>query len=163
MDAFTLSKVAEIQLVYKHNCKASQRPQITCSKDAYHILAQSWDENKIDFVEQAKVVLLSRANKVLGICEISTGGVSGTVVDPKLVFAAALKANASALILAHNHPSRNMKPSEQDKKLTSKMEEAGNFLEINVMDHLIMTGEGYYSFKDDTEYKIDRNPSYTPF
>src|SRR5690554_7372815 len=94
-------EVAEIQLSYKTKVKPSQRPKISSSKDAYSILLESWDEDKLEFVEQFKVILLSRANRVLGIYELSTGGVSGTVADPKLVFAAALKSNASAIILSH--------------------------------------------------------------
>src|SRR5690554_10481 len=94
-------QVAEIQLYYKSKVKPSQRPKITSSKDAYSILLASWDDEKLEFVEQSKVLLLNRANRVLGIYEVSRGGVSGTVADPKLVFAAALKSNASAIILAH--------------------------------------------------------------
>ena len=97
-------EVAEIQLTYKTKVKPSQRPKITSSKDAYTILLENWDEDQLEFVEQFKVILLNRANKVLGIYEVSTGGVSGTVADPKLVFAAAIKANGSVMILAHNHP-----------------------------------------------------------
>jgi hypothetical protein len=88
-------EVAEIQFTYKTKVKPSQRPKITSSKEAYAILLESWDEDKLEFVEQFKVLLLNRANKVLGIYEVSTGGVSGTVADPKLVFAAAINANAS--------------------------------------------------------------------
>lgn len=158
--AINLYQVAEIQLTYKNKCKASDRPQITHSKEAYEILMQCWDENKIEFVEQAKVLLLNRANKVLGVSEISSGGVSGTVVDPKVVFVAALKANASSIILAHNHPSGNLKPSEQDKRLTEKFIEGGKILDLHVTDHLIVTKEGYYSFGDDMAYRKD---SFNPF
>ena len=142
-------EVAEIQISYKSKVKPSLRPKISSSKDAYEILVRSWDESKIDFVEQFKVILLSRANKVLGIYEVSTGGVSGTVADPKLIFAAALKANSSSILLSHNHPSGNLKPSQQDILLTSKIKEAGKFLELPVIDHLIVTSEGYYSFADE--------------
>src|SRR3954471_20607990 len=125
MDVSALYEVAEIELSYKSKVKASARPQIGSSKDAYHILRNSWNENKIEFVEQFKVLFLNRANKVLGIYELSTGGVSGTVADPKLVFAAALKINAGNIILCHNHPSGNVKPSAADEQLTSKIKEAG--------------------------------------
>ena len=90
-------EVAEIQLTYKTKVKPSQRPKITSSKDAYDILLENWDADKIEFVEQFKVLLLNRANKVLGIFEVSTGGVSGTVADPKLVFAAAIKDRKSVV------------------------------------------------------------------
>lgn len=155
-------QVAEIELVYKNKVKATERPAVTQSRDAYDILLRSWDENKIDFVEQAKVMLLNRANKVLGICEISTGGISGTVIDPRLVFVAALKANASSIILAHNHPSGNLNPSNMDKRLTAQFKEAGNFLDIPVRDHLIVTSDGYYSFTDDMSYEVYYSDSVTP-
>ena len=99
---------------------------MSSSKDAYSILLDSWDDEKLEFVEQFKVLLLNRANRVLGIYEASTGGVSGTVADPKLVFAAALKSNATAIILAHNHPSGQLKPSDADLKLTQKLKEGEN-------------------------------------
>jgi DNA repair protein RadC len=94
-------------------------------------------------------MLLNRANKVLGVLEISSGGISGTVADPKLIFAAALKAGASGLILSHNHPSSNLKPSQADISLTKKVKEGGTLLEIFVLDHIIVTSEGYYSFADE--------------
>ena len=106
-------EVAEIQLSYKTKVKPSQRPKITSSKDAYDILLESWDEDKLEFIEQFKILLLNRASKVLGIYEASTGGVSGTVADPKLIFAAAIKANASAIILSHCHPSGNLNRAMQ--------------------------------------------------
>src|SRR6185295_8452674 len=92
-----LYQVAEIQLTYKSNVKPSLRPKVNGSRDAFNILKESWDESKIDFIEQFKAMLMNRANKVLGILEVSTGGVSGTVADPKVIFAAALKAGASGL------------------------------------------------------------------
>jgi DNA repair protein RadC len=142
-------EVAEIQLSYKTKVKPSQRPKISSSKDAYSILLESWDEDKLEFVEQFKVLLLNRANRVLGIYEVSTGGVSGTVADPKLVFAAAIKSSASAIIISHNHPSGQLNPSDADLKLTQKLKEGGKFLEIPVLDHIIVTSEGYYAFADE--------------
>ncbi len=142
-------EVAEIQLTYKTKVKPSQRPKITSAKEAYEILLYSWDKDKLEFVEQFKVLLLNRANKVLGIFEVSTGGVSGTVADPKLVFAAAIKANASAMILAHNHPSGQVKPSQADMNLTKKLVGGGKLLEIPVLDHIIDSSEKSYSFADE--------------
>jgi DNA repair protein RadC len=95
------------------------------------------------------VILLNRAHRVLGIYELSTGGVTGTIADPKLVFTAALKANACSLVLSHNHPSGNLRPSKADEELTMKIKEAGKFLDIQVLDHLIVTSEGYFSFADE--------------
>lgn len=146
---FAQYQVAEVQLVYKSKVKPSQRPRITSSKDAQRIFLSTWDDTKLELAEQFKVMLLNRAHKALGIFELSSGGISGTVADPRLIFAAALKGVASGIILAHNHPSGNLQPSQSDIDLTRKLKEAGRFLEIQVMDHVILTTEGYYSFADE--------------
>ncbi|HQS22892.1 MAG: DNA repair protein [Sphingobacteriia bacterium 24-36-13] len=151
MSVSEMYNVAEIELVYKTKIKASQRPKVTSSKEVYNVLLQSWDENKIEFVEQFKILLLNRCGRILGIVEVSTGGIAGTVADPKVIFSAALKANASSLILAHNHPSGNIKPSEADKYLTRKIKEVGKLLDISVLDHIIVTTEGYCSLADEGE------------
>ena len=96
-----LNQVSEIQLTYNPVIKPSQRPKIEQSIDVYTLLINNWDLGKIEFIEQFKIMLLNRANKVLGIMDVSTGGVSGTVADPKVIFSAALKANASVIILSH--------------------------------------------------------------
>lgn len=145
----TLQRVAEIQLSYKSNVKPSERPKIACSKDAYAILKENWDESKIEFVEQFKLMLTNRAHKVLGILEVSTGGVSGTIADPKVIFAAAIKASASGFIVAHNHPSGNLTASQADIDLTKRLREGGKILEIQLLDHVIITIEGYMSFADE--------------
>jgi DNA repair protein RadC len=142
-------QVAEVELVYRSKVKASERPKINCSKDAYEILMDSWDIDKLELLEQFKVVFLNTACKVIGIYQVSSGGVAGTVADPKLIFTAALKIHANTIVLAHNHPSGNLKPSQMDEKLTEKIRKAGDLLEIKVLDHLIITSEGYYSFADE--------------
>ena len=148
-DLSLLNKVAEVQLVYKTKVKPSERPQIKTSKDCYEVLKQSWDKDKIEFVEQFKVILINKAQKLLGIYELSTGGITGTVADPRLVFIAALKANACSVILSHNHPSGNLKPSKADEELTRKIKNGGLLLDITVLDHIIMTSESYFSFADE--------------
>lgn len=142
-------QVAEIQLIYKSNVKPSERPKISTSKDARDVLMGTWDGTKLELVEQFKVMLTNRANRVLGIFEVSTGGISGTVADPRLIFAAAIKGIASGLILCHNHPSGNLQPSQADIDLTRKIKEAGKLLEIQLLDHIILTSEEYYSFADE--------------
>jgi DNA repair protein RadC len=144
-----LFEVAEIQLIYKSNVKASLRPKISSSRDAYDVLNKNWDEGKIDFVEQFKILLLNRANKVIGIYEVSTGTTTHTVADPRLIFVAAIKSNACKIILSHNHPSGNLMPSQADIQLTKKLKSAGDFLDIAVLDHIILTSESYYSFADE--------------
>ena len=144
-----LYQVAEIQLTYKSNVKPSLRPRISTSKDAYEVLLENWDGSQIEFVEQFKVMFLNRANKVLGIFNVSTGGVCGTVADPKLIFAAALKTTACSIILAHNHPSGNLRASHADIELTRKVRDGGRLLDIQLLDHIIVTREGYFSFADE--------------
>jgi DNA repair protein RadC len=145
-----LTQVAEIELIYKSRVKASDRPKVITSHDAYKLLKQNWNENKIEFVEQFKVLYLNRANRALAIYEISTGGMTGTIADPRIVFAAALKLSACNIILCHNHPSGNLKPSRADEELTQKMKQAGSVLDLPVIDHLIISSEdGYYSFADE--------------
>jgi DNA repair protein RadC len=95
------------------------------------------------------VMYLNRANKVLGVYMMSKGGVSGTVADPRLILAVALKTAACNIVLCHNHPSGNLKPSRQDEELTSKIKEAGRYMDIKVMDHLIIGEDYYYSFADE--------------
>lgn len=149
MDVSALYEVAEIELRYKSKVRGSDRPKIESSKDAYNVLMKSWDENKIEFVEQFKVLFMNKANKVLGIYEVSTGGISGTVADPRVIFAAALKANCTGIVISHNHPSGNLKPSRQDEALTQKIKQAGELLDIKLLDHVIVTNESYYSFADE--------------
>jgi DNA repair protein RadC len=143
-----LLDVSEIDIVYRTKIKASKRPAVTSSEESVNILRLVWDDS-LEYVECFYVMLLNRANKVLGVKKISQGGVSGTVADPKCIFQAALKANASSVILAHNHPSGNTEPSGADISLTKKMKEAGEFLDLPVLDHVILTDESYYSFADE--------------
>ncbi|HIB8181415.1 TPA: JAB domain-containing protein [Elizabethkingia anophelis] len=144
-----LYNISEIQLSYRNIVKASLRPVITCSKDAYDLIFKNWNIDQIEFVEQFKILLMNNANKVLGIYVVSTGGIASTIVDPKLIFSAALKANASTMILCHNHPSGNLKPSTQDIRLTQKIVNASKLLDIQVLDHLILSSESYLSFQDE--------------
>jgi DNA repair protein RadC len=144
-----LFTVAEVQLIYKSKVKASERPKITKSSDAFQVLKKHWNYETIEFIETFKVVLLNRANRVLGIIDISTGGIAGTVADPKVIFVAALKSAASSILLAHNHPSGNLTPSQADINLTRKLKTAGEYLDIAVVDHVILTSESYFSFADE--------------
>jgi DNA repair protein RadC len=148
-DLFSQIEISEVQLIYRSKVPASQRVKISCSRDAYDLLLKSWDFNYIEFVEEFKMLLMNRSNAVLGILSVSKGGISGTVTDVRLIFQAAIKANASGIIVCHNHPSGNLNPSESDSKITHKIKEAGNLMDIQLLDHLIITTEGnYYSFAD---------------
>lgn len=145
--------VSEIKLSYHSKIKAAERPQIKCSQDSYAVFRTHWEDDKLDFVEQSKLLLLNQANRVLGIYNLSSGCTTGTIIDTRMVFAAALKANASKIILAHNHPSENLDPSATDRALTDQLKQAGVFMSIPMLDHLIVTRSGYYSFSDDEKYR----------
>lgn len=147
--SFNIQHCAEVELVYRTKVKPSDRPKISSSHDVYVVLRNAWNLDTLDLLEEFKILFLNRANKVLGLYNLSKGGVSGTVADPKLIFSAALKINASGIILAHNHPSGNLNPSQTDIDLTRKCKEAGKTLEIQLLDHIIITSEQYYSMADE--------------
>jgi len=146
-----LNNVSEIDIVYKRktNCKVSERPLIKSSSDAYEILLHYWDDGKIDLLEEFKVLFLNRSNRVLQIYSASTGGITGTVADPRLILAVALKIGAVSIMLAHNHPSGSLKPSKADEELTNKIKYAAQFHDIKVLDHVIVSSDSYYSFADE--------------
>lgn len=145
---FNPNCVSEVQLFYKTEVKPIDRPVVSCSQHAYLVFKHYWDPNSIELREEFKLLLLNRGQRALGIINISTGGVAGTIADPKLIFSSALVANASGIIVAHNHPSGNLKPSEADLQLTKKLKAAGKLLDISVLDHIIITCDGYYSMSD---------------
>lgn len=138
----------EFKITLKHKGKASEAKLITNSADAADVARLCFDTDKLEWVEEFVVITLNRANKVVGFFKVSSGGISGTVADSRVIFQLALLSNASGLILAHNHPSGNLKPSAQDFTLTEKIKAAGKLLEISILDHVIITAEGYYSFAD---------------
>lgn len=142
------TRVTEIKLSYQSKVKAVDRPQIRSSQDAYSILIERWEQ--IELIEEFKILLLDRSNRVMAYYPVSRGGIAGTVVDTKIVFATALKGRASSILLCHNHPSGNCKPSKADIELTKKLKQAGEILDISVLDHLILTPyDGYFSFSDE--------------
>ncbi|MFQ3326009.1 MAG: DNA repair protein RadC [Salibacteraceae bacterium] len=120
--------------------------KIASSNDAFELLhAELSDLN----TEEFWIILMNRANKVIKKIRISSGGISGTVADSRVIFKAAIDNLASAIILAHNHPSGNLKPSQADINLTKKMKESGNILDIPVLDHIIIAENSYFSFADE--------------
>ena len=122
-------------------------PEITNSRAVFDLMQPNWLD--IDYTESFYVVLLNRSNKVIGISKISIGSISGTIADPKKIFQIALKANSSGVILCHNHPSGNPNPSSNDDNITRKCVEAGRFLDLPVLDHIIITRTKYFSFADE--------------
>jgi len=124
-----------------------KKDKIKSSQDVFDILyAELSDKN----YEEFWILLLDRANQVIRKVNISEGGMSGTVADPKKIYKIALDNNASSIIIAHNHPSNNLKPSTNDIELTKKIANAGKVLDISVLDHLIIGNDKYFSFADES-------------
>lgn len=143
------ANLAEVEIHYKNKQKPSDRVKIAGSKDCEKLFRLAFDADKIEHREEFIILMLNRANAVLGYVKISTGSSTGTVVNKQLIFQASLNANACSIIVAHNHPSGNLKPSDSDIRITKELKEAGKLLDIQVLDHLILTNESYYSFADE--------------
>ncbi|GAB3663042.1 DNA repair protein RadC [Hymenobacter agri] len=146
-EAKAITVVAALELGRRRKkADAAPRTTITCSRDIYNLIRP----NLMDLPhEEFWVILLNRANVVMRKTAISRGGVAGTVADPKMIFKEALEQLASSIILVHNHPSGNRNPSAADIQLTRKLKEAGNFLDLPILDHLIFAESSYYSFADE--------------
>jgi DNA repair protein RadC len=146
-EAKAISIIAALEIGRRRGDTETKVPEtINGSTSAYKILRR----HLVDLPhEEFWLLLLSRSNKVIAKELISKGGLSGTIADPKIIFHIALQHQASSIVLAHNHPSNNLKPSQQDIDLTKKLYNAGKILDINVVDHLIITDDGYYSFADE--------------
>ncbi len=140
--------IAEIQITYSHQTKPSEQVKIANSADVYSLVKELWIES-VDYRESFAILLLSRAFGVLGVNWVSLGGISGVSVDIRTIFQAALKSNSSHIIALHNHPSGCLKPSGADDLITRHLLAAGKLLGITVVDHLIITSEGYYSYADE--------------
>ncbi len=140
--------ISEIELVYKPSI--SNKPIITSPLDAYHVLIDFYPKDTLHLQEHFLVAYLNRFNRVLGVLHLSSGGITGTVADIRLIFGTALKAAASSIIISHNHPSGNLKVSDRDSDVTKKIRDAGVMLDIKLMDHIIVGQEGQYlSFSDE--------------
>ena len=139
--------VGEVELSYKPKIKNLHK--IISSEDAYKYLLPTYKEGTICYKEYFKVLFLNQANQVLGYTLISEGGITETSVDVRVILQAALLTNSVALVLAHNHPSGNLKPSQEDIKITKQVKDAAQLMRITVIDHLILTDTGYYSFSDE--------------
>lgn len=143
-----LLTLSEVKVSYRSRSPVAHKPKISSSKDAEKVLRENWSDD-IELLEECNVLFLSKSNQVKGIYRASRGGTSGTVVDLKIIFAAALKGMAAAIIVAHNHPSGNLEPSKVDIELTKKLRDTGLTLDLPTLDHLILAPTvGYYSFAD---------------
>jgi DNA repair protein RadC len=146
-EAKAITIVSALELGRRRKEAVTQEKQkLSSSIDAYDLIKG----DLMDLThEEFWVIMLNRSNRILKKNKISLGGVHGTVADPKIIFKAALEELASGIIVAHNHPSGNLTPSQQDIDLTKKLKESGKLLEIQLLDHLIVAGKNYYSFADE--------------
>ena len=141
--------IGEVELSYKPKFKSLHKA--TCSEDVYRYLLSTYREGTICYKEYFKVLFLNQANQILGYTLISEGGITETCADVRVILQAALLTNSVAIILAHNHPSGNLRPSKQDMEITKQVKDAAQFMRIKVLDHLILADTGYYSFADEGE------------
>jgi DNA repair protein RadC len=145
-DSFTLS---EIQISYIPKIPTLNKAKITCSEDAYKQFLLLLDHNQFHIREEAAVLFLNRANRVIGGYKLSVGGITGTVMDIRIILGIALKSLSCGIIIAHTHPSGELKPSKGDIDLTKKLKEAARFMEIEILDHLIITSDAYISMAEE--------------
>lgn len=140
-------KVGEVKLTYART--EEYRGQIRSSSSVSEFLRKLYADDVIEHHEEFWVLFLNRAHKIIGFQQLSVGGLSGCVVDVRHLFQAALLTNASSIIVCHNHPSGNLTPSEQDIKVTKQIKDCGKIMDIQLLDHVIITEDSYYSFADE--------------
>lgn len=141
------SKIAEIQISYIPNFQADYK--IENSRKSFELMLEEWNENTLQMQEEVKLLLLNRSNKVLGVYCLAKGGLTSCLVDVRIILSVALKSLATGIILIHNHPSGNLKPSLDDIEITNKLKESCKLLDITLLDHLIITKDSYFSFVDE--------------
>lgn len=146
----TKTNIPEIKISVSFDkiLKKSELIKITSSRDAYEIFKRVFNADTFDWCEEVVMLCVNNSNKVVGFYKVSSGGMTGTVIDVRMIFTTALQCLATGIIIAHNHPSGTLTPSDADKAITQKIKEAGKFLDINILDHLIITDESYFSFVD---------------
>ena len=143
------SDMPEITLKYKTG--NYKKTKISTSLDAFQVLLELYEDDTVDYKETAYALFLNKANNTIGWMKISEGGTSATIIDQKIIFATALKCNASSIILSHNHPSGQLRASDEDRKMTERIVSIGCILGIEVLDHVIVCRSGYYSMNDEGE------------
>jgi DNA repair protein RadC len=141
--------LCEMKVEYYPTVKPKERQALHRSSEVYQYIKKIFQPGQINYRETFFVLNLDNRNRVISHMRVSEGGTTGTVVDKKIVFQCALLANAHSIILTHNHPSGTTTPSEADKLITRQIIDAGKFLDIKVLDHLIVTEDSYLSFADD--------------
>jgi DNA repair protein RadC len=144
-----LLNISEIEIKYNPRISPRKRPCIGNSRQAYQQFMQVFKMDDLNIKEEAVVLYLNRGNRVIGAYKASSGGITGTVVDIRLILAVALKCLATGIMIAHSHPSGELKPSRTDENYTAQLKQAAKLMDIKLFDHLIITTEGYYSFEDE--------------
>ena len=140
-------QISEVQVSYDPNIL--RKLHLENSRKSFELMLDQWQHNTIEMQEEVKVILLNRTNKVLGIYSLAKGGITACVVDVRIILSVALKTLATGIIMVHNHPSGNLKPSQDDLNITKKLKEACNILDIALLDHLIITKDDYFRFADE--------------
>ena len=144
-----INYLPEITVTWSHKVLASQRPKIVRSSSAYELSKNLYGPGQIEYFEFFHVIFTNRANKALCSFKCSEGSVGASIVSPIKIFGAAVKCNASGIILIHNHPSGGLNPSQSDIEVTRKLQEGAKLLDMVIQDHIIITTEGYTSFADE--------------
>jgi len=144
------SRPPKMRIVYSRKQLPKDRQRIVSSIDAYRVFRKIWSK-QIEIREEMYVLFLNRKNMVLGYHILSMGGITGTIADRRLLFAVALNSLATSIIIAHNHPSGQLQPSQSDIELTNEIKKTGEIMNITLLDHLIIGGETFYSFADEGE------------
>jgi DNA repair protein RadC len=142
--------IQEMEVVYVPTKLTTSNETITNSASAFHMFKQLFNPNTISYQEECVVLYLNNASRIIGAQKLSKGGINATVVDIRIILATALKSLSTAIIIAHNHPSGKLEPSEGDKSITKKLSDACKLMELTLLDHLIISPDsGYLSFADD--------------
>ncbi|MBW8359590.1 MAG: JAB domain-containing protein [Weeksellaceae bacterium] len=140
-------QVSEIQISYYPNILEDFR--VENSQKSFELFLNEWEQNTLEMQEEVKLLLLNRNNRVLGIYSLAKGGLTACIVDVRIILSVALKCLATGIILVHNHPSGNLKPSQEDIKITEQLRDGCKLLNIQLLDHLIITRQDYFSFADE--------------
>ena len=141
-----------MEISVSYTTSNQEKVRIASNKEAYELIIKNWNFDIIEFQEECKVILMNKGNFVLGIYEVSKGGIDSSVVDIRIILGVALKCNATQLILVHNHPSGNLNPSSSDEKITESLQKACKLLNLSLLDHMIISKNDYYSFNKENSF-----------
>jgi DNA repair protein RadC len=141
----TLSNLGELDVVYKYHASMEGRPELKNPQQVVDVLKHVFDTQKMGLQEQLVVIYLNRQNRVIGTCNMFKGSHSSIVIDMRLILGAAIKIMASGIIVSHNHPSGNLKSSNEDRVFTKRLASAASLVDMKLIDHLIVTPDFKYA------------------